>query len=82
MSKIILAAAMLAAAFAVPATADDMMKCDDASIMKMENDVEGMKDMAMKEMAMKEMTMARDSMKMNKMDDCVMHMEKAHKSMM
>ena len=82
MLKITLAAAVLAAAFAVPAMADDMMKCDDAAIMKMDKDVEGMKDMAMKEMAMKEMTMAKDSMKMNKMDDCMMHMEKAHKSMM
>ena len=82
MLKIALAATLLAAAFAAPAIADDMMKCDDASIMKMDKDVEGMTDKSMKEMAMKEMTMAKDSMKMNKMDDCMMHMEKAHKSMM
>ena len=80
--KITLAAALVVAAFAAPATADDMMKCDDASIMKMDKDVEGMKDIAMKEMAMKEMAMAKDAMKMNKADDCIMHMEKAHKNMM
>jgi hypothetical protein len=82
MLKLTLAAALIVGAFAVPAMADDMMKCDEASMMKMDKDVEGMKDMAMKEKAMGEMTMAKDSMKMNKMDDCMMHMENAHKSMM
>lgn len=81
MLKLTFAAAILTAAFALPAMAMDM-KCDEASMMKMDKDVDGMKDMAMKDMAMKEMTMAKDSMKMNKMDDCMMHMEKAHKSMM
>lgn len=83
MLKLTFAAAMLIGALTVPAMAEDMMmKCDEASMMKMDKDVEGMKDMAMKDMAMKEMTMAKDAMKMNKMDDCMMHMEKAHKSMM
>ena len=83
MLKITLAAAVLAGAFAMPAMAEDMMmKCDDATMMKMDKDIEGMKDVAMKDMAMKEMTMAKDSMKMNKMDDCMMHMDKAHKNMM
>jgi hypothetical protein len=82
MLKITLAAAVLAGALAMPAMAEDMMKCDEATMMKMDKDVDGMKDMAMKDKAMKEMTMAKDSMKMNKMDDCMMHMENAHKSMM
>lgn len=83
MLKITLAAVVLAGAFAMPAMAEDMMmKCDEATMMKMDKDVDGMKDMGMKDKAMKEMMMAKDSMKMNKMDDCVMHMGKAHKSMM
>lgn len=83
MLKITLAAAVLVGVFAMPAAAEDMMsKCDDASMMKLEKDVDGMKDMAMKDKAMKEVTMAKDSMKMNKMDDCMMHMDNAHKSMM
>ena len=83
MLKLTIAAVVLAGAFAIPATAEDMMaKCDEASMMKLDKDVEGMKDMAMKDKAMKEVTMAKDSMKMNKMDDCMMHMENAHKSMM
>jgi hypothetical protein len=83
MQKITLAAAVLAGAFAMPAMAEAMtMKCDEATIMKMDKDVDGMADMAMKEKAMKEMTMAKDAMKMNKTDDCIMHMDNAHKSMM
>lgn len=83
MLRLTLAAALLAGAFVMPAMADDMMtKCDEASMMKMDKDVEGMKDMAMKEKAMAELNMAKDSMKMNKSDDCMMHMNNVHKSMM
>lgn len=81
MLKLSFAAALIAVA--LPALADDMMmKCDDATMMKMDKDVDGMSDMAMKAMAMKEMTMARDAMKMGNMDTCMTHMEKAHKHMM
>jgi len=81
MLKLSLAAALIAVA--MPAMADDMMmKCDDATVMKMDKDVDGMSDMAMKDMAMKEMTMAKDAMKMGDMDMCKTHMEKAHKTMM
>ena len=82
MLKLTFAAAILTAAFAVPAMADDMMKCDDASMMSMQTKMDAMKDMAMKDKAMKEMMMAKDSMKMNKMDDCKMHMDNAMKSAM
>lgn len=82
MLKLALATALLVNALALPALAEDMMKCDEASLMKMDKDIDGMTDMAMKEKAMKEVMMAKDSMKMNKMDDCVMHMDNAHKSMM
>jgi len=82
MLKFATVTALIIGASAMPALADDMMKCDDASLMKMDKDVEAMTDMAMKDKAMKELTMARDSMKMNKMDDCMMHMDNVHKSMM
>jgi hypothetical protein len=82
MLRLALSATLFAGLFVTPALADDMMKCDEADLMKMDKDIEGMKDMAMKEKAMKELTMAKDSMKMNKMDHCVMHMDNAHKSMM
>lgn len=82
MLKFATATTLIIGAFAMPTLADDMMKCDDASLMKMDKDVEAMTDMAMKDKAMKELTMAKDSMKMNKMDDCMMHMDNVHKSMM
>lgn len=85
MLKIAIAAACLASAFAMPVYAEDamMMKCDDASMMKMQKQVDGMKDPMMKakkEMASQEMMMAKDSMKAKKMDDCKMHMDNAMKS--
>jgi hypothetical protein len=83
MLKITLAAAVIASAFSLPAFADDAMmaKCDDASMMKMQTQMDGMTDQSKKEMASKEMMMAKDSMKANKMDDCKMHMDNAMKSM-
>ncbi|WP_245303113.1 hypothetical protein [Rhizobium esperanzae] len=79
------AAIVIAAAFALPVLAQDaMMECDEASMMKMQSDMNAMTDPAMKEkkeMASKEMMMAKDSMTANKMDDCKMHMENAMKSM-
>lgn len=85
MLKSIFAATALAFVVAQPAFADDaMMKCDDASMMKMQSDMDAMTDDAMKpqkEMAMKEMDMAKDAMKANKTDDCVMHMDMAMKAM-
>ena len=83
MLKSTLVAALFGLAFIAPAFADDM-KCDDASMMKMQADMDAMTDPAMKdakEMAMKEMDMAKMAMKDNKMDDCMMHMENAMKGM-
>ena len=81
-------AAAFAIAFIQPAFAEDAMKpeiiCDDASLMKMQTEMDAMTDPAMKEqkeMAMKEMDMAKDSMKADKTDDCVMHMQDAMKAM-
>src|SRR5690349_20470038 len=80
---------LLVAAFAIaiiqPVFAQDaMMKCDDDSMMKMQTEMDAMKDPAMKEqkeMAMKEMDMAKEAMKANKADDCMMYMENAAKEM-
>jgi hypothetical protein len=63
-----------------PASADEMMKCDDASMMKMEMMVKETTDPMKKtqmEMAMGEMTMAMDAKKASKMDECEMHLNKA-----
>ena len=63
-----------------PAFADEMMKCDDASLMKMDMMVKDATDPMMKtqmEMAMGEMTMAMDAKKASKMDECEMHLNKA-----
>jgi hypothetical protein len=85
MLKSALVAAALAVAFIQPAFAQDtMMKCDDASMMKLQTEMDAMTDPAMKEkkeMAMKEMDMAKEAMKANKTDDCMMHMEGAMKEM-
>jgi hypothetical protein len=85
MLKLTLVAAAFAIAFIQPVYAEDsMMKCDDASMMKVQTEMDAMTDSAMKaqkEMAMKEMEMAKDSMKANKAEDCMMHMDNAMKAM-
>jgi hypothetical protein len=82
MMKTILAAAALSAIAFAPAFAADMMKCDNASMMKMKTQMDAMSDPAMKKMAMQEMDMAKKSMAAKKMKECSMHMEKASKDMM
>ncbi|MFJ6326922.1 MULTISPECIES: hypothetical protein [unclassified Rhizobium] len=85
MFRVTIAAALLISAFTLPVyAANTMMKCDDASMMKAQSEVDAMKDPMMKgkkEMASKEMMMAKEAMKAKKMDDCKMHMDKAMKSM-
>ena len=85
MIKTLAAAGLLSLALGTSAYAMDPMKCDDASMMKMQTEMDAMTDPMMKdqkEMAMKEMTMAKDSMTAGKTDDCTMHMEAAQKEMM
>jgi hypothetical protein len=60
----------------------EKMQCDDASMAKMQTDMDGMPDGKKKMMAMKEMGMAKDSMMKHKMKTCSMHMMKAGKMMM
>ncbi len=83
MLKSLILAASLTFVFAGATLADDMkvepMKCDDASMMKVEKDVMAM-DAANKDhmkMGMDELAMAKDSMKAKKDDDCAMHLGKA-----
>ncbi len=84
MTKLFLGAALAALVLAAPANAAMHMKCDDASMMKMQTAMEAMSDPAMKmnkDMAMKQMDMAKTAMKGKKMDDCSMHMGMADMSM-
>jgi hypothetical protein len=84
MLKPILVAAAFAIAFVQPVFAQDaMLKCDDASMMKVQTKMDAITDAAMKEkkeMAMKELEMAKEAMKANKTEDCVMHVEGAMKA--
>ena len=85
MLKLLCAAAVLAIAGSAPAFADDMMACDDASMMKTNDMVMAMTDPAQKEhmdMAMKEVEMAKMAMKDGKMEDCSMHLDAAMKATM
>ncbi len=80
MLKYAIAAAVTALFTNTSAFAQEMMKCDDANMMKMDKMVKETTDPAMKtqmEMAMGEMTMAMDAKKASKMDDCEMHLNKA-----
>jgi hypothetical protein len=83
--RILLAAAVAAFALATPALADDMAKCDEATMKMVDDAIKADTDPKMKEgvdMATKEMEMAMASMKDNKMDDCSMHIGEAKKHMM
>jgi hypothetical protein len=63
---------------------DAMMTCDEASLMKAQEDIDKMTGDAMKmqkEEAMKSMAMAMDAMKMNKADECATHLGDAMKAM-
>jgi hypothetical protein len=80
MLKYAIAAAITGLVTITPAFADEMMKCDDANMMKMDKMVKEATDPMMKkqmEMAMGEMTMAMDAMKANDMTKCETHLNKA-----
>jgi hypothetical protein len=84
MIKKALVTAVLAIGFIHPAAAmDTMMKCDNASMMKVQSEMDAM-GTSMKEqktMAMKEMDMAKKAMKAKKDKDCSMHLDSAMKAM-
>ena len=73
-------AAVATALSLTPAIAQDM-KCDEATMSSMNTKVMGMKDQAMMKEAQNHMALAKTSMESKKMDDCMMHMKEAQKSM-
>ncbi len=80
MLKYAIAAAVTGLFAITPAFADEMMKCDDANMMKMQKEIDADVDPGMKkqvEMANAEMKMAADAMHASKMDECAMHLNKA-----
>lgn len=84
MKKIMLSVAALAFLWLTPAHAMDAMKCDEASVTKMQTAMDAMKDPTMKsnkDMAMKHLDMAKTSMKDKKMEDCSSELSKAQMSM-
>ena len=74
-------AATVAGLFVItPAFSAEMLKCEEADMMKMQKEIDADVDPGMKkqvEMANTEMKMAGDAMHANKMDDCAMHLNKA-----
>lgn len=81
MLRIILATAAAGFLFAGAASAQDMMKCDDATMDMVMAEVEKA-PADKKEMAMKEFEMAKEKMEGNMADDCAMHLEAASKAAM
>ncbi|MGB8313277.1 MAG: hypothetical protein WCE69_02210 [Aestuariivirga sp.] len=80
MLKFAIAAAVAGLFTISPAFADEMMKCDDANMMKMQKEIDADVDPGMKkqvDMANAEMKMAGDAMHANKTDECAMHLNKA-----
>ncbi len=84
MLRISMLATALALVLVPAAYAQEKPTCDEASMMKMQGEMDKMTDPAMKEkkdMAMKEMEMAKQAMTDKKMDECSMHMGNAMKGM-
>ncbi|MGH6855450.1 MAG: hypothetical protein ACREDN_08520 [Aestuariivirga sp.] len=80
MIKTIVAASLLAVAFAAPAYAAEMVECDEASMMKLNEMIKADTDPAMKEaaaMATEQMEKAEMAMKHHDMEDCSKHLTKA-----
>ena len=85
MLKFAIAAAVAGLFTITPAFADEMMKCDDASMMKMQKEIDADTNPKMKkqvDMANAEMKMAADAMHANKTDECAMHLNQAAKEFM
>ncbi|MBI2717384.1 MAG: hypothetical protein HY245_04530 [Rhizobiales bacterium] len=85
MMKSILAAAALTLALSVPALAAEMAKCDEATMMKVNEAIKADTKPEMKkevDAAAEHMKMAEMAMKGSKMDECSMHIGKAMDQMM
>ena len=84
MMKSLCAVAILGFALTAPAAAE-MAKCDEATMMKVNEAIKADTDAKMKkevDMATEEMKMAEMAMKDGKMDDCSTHIDKAMDEMM
>ena len=80
MLKFAIAAAVAGLFSITPAFSAEMLKCEEADMMKMQKEIDADVDPGMKEqvdMANEEMKMADDAMKASKMDECAMHLNKA-----
>jgi hypothetical protein len=85
MMKSLCAAAIFSLTLIVPGYAAEMAKCDEATMMKVNEAIKADTDPKMKkevDMATEEMKMAEMAMKDSKMDDCSMHIDKAMDEMM
>ena len=84
MKPLLLTSALFAMCMFGPAHAMGPMACDEATLTKMQSDMDAMTDPAMKmnkDMAMKQMDMAKMSMQDKKMDDCSAQLGMASMSM-
>ena len=85
MLKFAIAAAVAGLFTMTPAFADEMMKCDDANMMKMQKEIDADTNPKMKkqvDMANAEMKMAAEAMHAKKTDECAMHLNQAAKEFM
>ena len=83
-TKFLLCTALATLFLAARANAAMQMKCDDASMMKMQTEMDAMSDSAVKsnkDMAMKHKGMAKTSMKDSKSNECMTHMSEAMDAM-
>ena len=69
------------AALAAPAFAQTSVVCDEAAIMKAEQQIAQINDGAKKIESAKELTMAKDAMTANDLDKCKSHLDNAIKGM-
>ena len=82
MLKYAIATTIFAALSTTLAFADDMMKCDEASMFKIRKEI----DIAVMEKrvdkANEEMDMAKEEMKASRMDECAIHLNSAAKELL
>ncbi|MGO4623598.1 hypothetical protein AB4Z34_15825 [Ensifer sp. 2YAB10] len=71
----------LIAVFAAPAAAQTNVVCDEASIVKAEQQIGQISDGAKKIESAKELAMAKDAMTANDVEKCKSHLENAIKGM-
>lgn len=76
-----LAALTVFTVFAAPAVAQTNVVCDEASMVKAEQQIGQISDGAKKIESAKELTMAKDAMAANDVEKCKSHLENAIKGM-